>query len=187
MSVLGEEAAFPACITSLSGGGIIRVRVPQKLSEGRRIRVQAGPTYSATATVLYSVGSNNDYWATIKIDQDDRRDVRIAVKGEARVVLCDSSQTVVADVTDVSKSGLGFVTDCNIPRHVSVKIVLQGAVIFAETRYCQEVDGEGGGYKVGVEIKTAILDGEADPDWMHTPEELWGDLALAVRQFQGIF
>src|SRR5260370_29324448 len=81
-----EHNPFPAQITSLDGGGIVRVNVPRELAEGMRLEVRAGPEYSASATVLYSVGSNGEYWATIQIDQEDRRrEPRIAVNPKARL------------------------------------------------------------------------------------------------------
>jgi hypothetical protein len=184
----GEQNSFPALITSLGGGGILRVRVPRSLPEGTRVQVHAGLENSGTATVLYSVGANDQYWATIQIHRDDRRrEPRIAVNTIARIVVFHSSLTIAADarVTDVSKSGLGLITDQPIPRDAMLKIVLDGAILFGEIRYCSEVGGSIRSYRIGVQIQTVILNGEADPDWQHTPAELWGSLALAVRTFQG--
>src|SRR5260370_42626145 len=82
-----EPDTFPAWITSLDGGGIVRVRVPRELPEGMRIEVRASPEYSGTATVPYSVGSNGQHWATIQIHQENRRrEPRIAVNTKARLV-----------------------------------------------------------------------------------------------------
>ncbi len=183
-----EPNSFPALIASIGGGGIVRVQMPYELPEGTRLQVCNGPQDLGTATVLYSVGSNDQHWTTIQIHRDDRRrDPRIPVNTSARLVIFHSSLTIVADarVTDVSKSGLGLVTDRPVPLHAMLKVVLDGAILFAETRYCRQTDDATGSYQVGAQVQTVILNGEADPDWMHTPKELWGALALAVRKFEG--
>jgi hypothetical protein len=183
-----EPNAFPAWIASLDAGGIVRVQVPRELREGTRIQVQAGPEYSAAATVLYSVGSNDQHWATIQIHREDRRrQPRIPVDTEARMIIQHPGAPSAANarVTDVSKSGLGLTTDQVVASHTLLKIILDGAIIFAEARHCHEVGGSIPSYRVGVEIQTVILSGEAEPDWQHTPKELWGSLAVAVRTFQG--
>jgi hypothetical protein len=183
-----ESNPFPAWIASLDAGGIVRVMVPRELPEGTRIQVHSGPEYSAPATVLYSVGSNDRHWATIQMHREDRRrQPRIVVDTDARMILqhAGASSAVNARVTDVSKSGLGLMTDQIVASDTPLKIILDGAIIFAEARHCQEVCGSAPSYKVGVEIQTVILSGEAEPDWQHTPKELWGSLAEAVRAFQG--
>ena len=159
-----------------------------KPSQGPRRLFSAGPEYSATATVLYSVGASDEHWATIQIDQEDRRrEPRIAVNTKARLEIFNSNVKTAADawVTDISESGLCITTDQPIPCDTLLKIVVDGAIIFAETRHCRQVAGVIGSYKIGVQIQTVILHGEAEPDWQHTPAELWGSLALAVRSFQG--
>src|SRR5260370_8925548 len=88
----GEQNSFPALITSLGGGGILRVRVPRSLPEGTRGQVHAGLENSGTATGLYSCGANDQYWATIQIHPGDRRrEPRIAVNTKARPVLFPSA------------------------------------------------------------------------------------------------
>jgi len=179
-----QHDAFPAFITSLNGGGIVRVKVPRELTEGSRIQVHAGPEYSGTATVLYSVGSNGEHWATIQIHREDRRrEPRIVVNTKARLVVfhCNLQMAADARIIDVSKSGLCLTTAQPIPFGTLLKIVVDGAIIFAEARYCRQVRGAIGSYKLGVQIQTVILHGKTEPDWRHTPAELWGSLALAVR------
>ena len=187
IACLHGDDAIPASITSLDAGGIVRVSLECELAEGMRIQVHAGPEYSAAATVLYSVGSERQHFATIQIDQDERRrEPRIAVDTKARVVVFHDLKTAIdARVTDVSKSGLALMTDQPIPCDALVKVVLDGAIVFAQTRHCRQIDETIPSYKVGVEIQAVILDGEAEPDWRHTPKELWGSLAVAVRTFQG--
>lgn len=183
-----ELNSFPAVITSLSEGGIVRVRVPCTLPEGARVEIHAGLDHPGVGTVLYSIGANDQHWATIQIHRDDRRrEPRIPVDTSARIVVFHSGMTLTADarITDVSKSGLGLVTDLAVPCNVLLKVILAGAIVFAEIRYCREAGGTVKSYKIGALIQTVILSGEADPDWMHTPEELWGSLALAVRKFEG--
>ena len=46
-----ERDTFPAWITSLDGGGIVRVRVPRELPEGMRIEVRASPEYSGVSSL----------------------------------------------------------------------------------------------------------------------------------------
>ncbi len=186
ISCLEEDDSFPALIIGLSGGGVVRVRVPRELPEGTRIQLQAGAEQLGTATVLYSVGSNGHHWATIQIHREDRRrDPRIAVNTEARLIVFHSTLkiTVQALVADVSKSGLSLITEQPIPREVLLKVVLKGAIVFGETRYCRSA-GAVKSYRIGVQIKTVILNGEAEADWQHTPSQLWGSQALAVHTFQ---
>ena len=184
-----EPAVCTALMVSLDAGGIVRLKVPSKLTEGTRVRLHASSAQECAATVLYSVGSNNEYWATIQVHQEGRRrEPRIPVNTEAtiRVLNSDMAVPAAARVTDVSDSGLGLVSNECVPPNAYLKISLPTAVVFAEARHCRAADSNGL-YHLGVEIQAVILNGEPEPDWMHTPKELWGELLLAGRQFQNGF
>jgi hypothetical protein len=178
-----------ARVISLDSDGIVRVKVPRKLSEGKRVQVRTGPECSTAATVLYSVGEDTEHWATIKVDPENRRESRIPVNASGRLILPHSNPAIAMDalITDVSKSGLGLQTDDFIPVPKPVKIVLDCGIVFGETRHCRRVSESTHKHQVGIEIQTVILRGEADPDWEHTPRVLWGSLARAASLFYGDF
>jgi hypothetical protein len=183
----GNLEDVEARVISLDSDGIVRVKVPRELSEGKRLQVRTGPTCSTAATVLYSVGEDTEHWATIKVHPENRRDSRIPVNASGRLIVTHSNPAIATDalITDVSKSGLGLQIDHVIPVPELVKIVLDCGIVFGETRHCRQVCESTGKHQVGIEIETVILRGEADPDWEHTPRVLWGSLARAASLFYG--
>ena len=183
----GNQGDVEAQVISLDSDGIVRLMLPRKLSEGHRVQVRTGPASSNAATVLYSVGEDTEYWATIKVHPESRRDSRIPVNASGRLIFPHSNPAIAVDalVTDVSKSGLGLQIDHSIPVPKLVKVVLDCGVVFGETRHCNRVGESTEKHQVGIEIETVILRGEADPDWEHTPRVLWGELARAACSFYG--
>jgi hypothetical protein len=181
-----QPTTLTAFVNGFDSGGNLKVAVPAGLTDGLRVRIDAGHKYSASGMVLYTAAEGDKHYATIRIDHDERRrDQRLAVNTRARIVSIQPAMLVdaYARVTDVSRSGIGIFTDASIPPGTLLKIVMDGSIIFAEVRHCSRLNATGH-YKVGAEIETVIFRNASEPGWVFTPRALWGALSLAVRKLR---
>jgi hypothetical protein len=183
-----RPTTLTAFVNGFDEGGHLKVAVSDAgLTDGLRVRVDAGAQYSASGMVLYASAEGDKYYATIRIDHPDerRRNQRMSVNTKARIVAIQPPMLVDADarVTDVSRSGIGIFTDASLPPGAILKVIMDGAIAFGEVRHCSRLNATGH-YKVGVEIETVIFRNASEPGWVFTPRALWGALSLAVRKFR---
>jgi hypothetical protein len=181
-----RPTTLDAFVNGFDAGGNLKVAVPEGLTDGLRVRIDAGRKYSASGLVLSTAAEGDKHYATIRIDHDERRrDQRISVNTKARIVAIHPPMLVDADarVTDVSWSGIGIFTDASIPPGTLLKVIMDGAIAFAEVRHCTRLNATGH-YKVGLEIETVIFRNASEPGWVFTPRALWGALSLAVRKIR---
>ena len=176
--------ALPAAISGTDRNSVLRLEVRRPLPEGAVVRISAGRNYSTTGQVLYSLPYRGLHYATIGIQQDEkRRESRIKVSETARVTSLHAHESVDcrAHVADVSKSGIGLVTEVRISRGVLLKVVMNSAIVFGEVRHCTARKSERGRYLVGLEIQTVIFRNEEQPAWRVVPKVLWARLTLGLE------
>ena len=186
--------SLPAAISGTDRNSVLRLEVRRPLPEGAVVRISAGRNYSATGRVLYSLPYRGLHYATIGVQQDEkRRESRIKVSETARVTSLHAHESVDcrAQVANVSKSGIGLVTEVRISRGVLLKVVMNSAIVFGEVRHCTTSKSVRGEYHVGLEIQTIIFRNENQPLWLVVSKVLWarltlrlGMLATAVRKYR---
>src|SRR5437016_1195424 len=126
-----RNTSLTAYVNGFDAGGNLKVAVTAALTDGLRVRIDAGPKYTTAGLVLSTAAEGDKHYATIRIDHDERRrDQRISVNTKARIVAIHPPMLVDADalVTDVSRSGIGIFTDASIPPGTLLKIVMDGAL-----------------------------------------------------------
>src|SRR5581483_7917631 len=123
-----HATVLSATIIGTDKSGIVRLTLPRQIPDGTNVRLESGRKYATTGHVLYSVQRGDSHIVTIQTDPDERRqDVRIAATEDAQVVSMEPKRAPVnctACVVDVSKSGIGLVTNVYIPRDILLKITL---------------------------------------------------------------
>lgn len=181
-----RRTTVAAFVNGFDAGGNLKVAVAEGLIDGSRVMIDAGHQYSALGMVLSTADEDDKHYATIRIDGDERRrNQRITVNTTAHIVAIHPNMPVDTDarVTDVSRSGIGIFTDVYIPPDTLLRVVMDGAIAFAEVRHCSRLNATGH-YRVGLEIETVIFRNASEPGWVFTPRALWGAFSLAVRKFR---
>src|SRR5260370_24205556 len=68
-----QPTTMTAFVNGFDAGGNLKVAVPAGLTDGLRVRIDAGRKYSASGMVLYTPAEGDKHYATIRIDHDVRR------------------------------------------------------------------------------------------------------------------
>ena len=180
----GGADTLSAAISGTDRNSVLRLELERPLPEGAVVRINAGRHYSTTGQVLYSLPYRGLHYATIGVQKDERRrESRIKVAETARVMSLQAHESVNcrAYVANVSKSGIGLVTEVRVSKGVLLKVTMNSAIVFGEVRHCTPRKSEPGVYDVGLEIQTVIFRDEAQSSWRIAPKVLWARLSLGFQ------
>ena len=162
----------------------MRLALQQRLEEGAVVRIAAGRNYSTTGRVLYSLPHHGLHYATVGVQEDERRrETRIKVAEAAHLSSLQAHAAIDcrAAVANVSRSGIGLTTDVRIERDLVLKVVLYSAIVFGEVRHCTPTAADPRLFHVGLEIQTVIFRNVSHCAWLIAPRVLWATLSLGFQ------
>ena len=163
--------ALPPVCTAVAGrvknlsNGAIDLDLPSLVPPESKVNVEFAPGCSVEGEVTFCNRETSGYRVRVHfkphvaINADLRSEPRFQTDGESATISVlfggEGIGLCHATVQDVSRSGLGMLSDSYIPPDAWVKVELGSAIVFGEIRHC--TSNRGGNYQVGMITETVIL------------------------------
>ena len=179
---LHQKPCITATVEQYDASGTLVFLCEEGLAGGSRITVETNDGYAESGIVLTCKPDGGRFKIEIWITRDARRgERRLPTNVSATTTLMDTafSPTVQGRIVDVSNRGLALCADGRLPVHRQALITCQEALVFAETRSCEQTKARE--FRLGCRIEIFIPRREGlRSDFGRLVRQLWGPFRFTM-------